>query len=412
MDIVLDEKQSLALDLLKRGKNVLVTGPGGSGKSMLVTVAVRDFVARRKKVGVTSTTGQSANLIGGCTLHSFLGISLGDMPSDLLVQKIQRNSRKKKNWCETDLLIVDEVSMLDPVLFSKLNCIAKNLRRDTRPFGGMQLMLSGDFYQLPVVKSERFVFEADCWKECIEETVVLTSVKRQEDSEFREMLNRLRVGRVTSDDVHALKLLGKKRECDMTVKPTKLFCNNAEADAVNARELDALDADVYVYHVQVYKTPNTPARFDPSKKCNAPETLKLCAGADVLLLCNLDQENGLVNGSRGTVVSFNDRQLPVVAFPNRVTRTIDYNIWEIKEDGIVVASVSQVPLRLAYAITIHKSQGMTLESAMIDLARVFEYGQAYVALSRVKTAKNLIVRNVTRESFKVHPKARGFYDSL
>lgn len=411
MEIILDDKQSLALDLLKQGKNILVTGPGGSGKSLLVNVVVSAFKKVGKKVGVTSTTGQSANLIGGYTLHSFLGISLGDMSHDMLFKRIMVHNKKKKNWTETDLLVIDETSMLDPVLFTKLDRLAKKIRHSNRPFGGIQLMLAGDFYQLPVVNSGKFVFEADCWSECINEIVLLTDIKRQNDGEFRDILNRLRVGNGTCDDFEYLKRLGSKEECDMSIRPTKLFCMNEHADIVNAQELASIaTADVYVYNMQISKPKRVTC--DVTKKCNAVKTLKLCEGAEVLLLINLDQEGGLVNGSRGTVVHFTKNHIPIIRFINGVTRKIDYNVWEINEDGHVIATITQIPLRLAYAITIHKSQGMTLESASIDLSGVFEYGQAYVALSRVKNPSNLIVKNVSSKSFRVHPKAKAFYEAL
>lgn len=411
MEPVLDCKQNLALEFVKKGRNVLVTGPGGCGKSLLVSVVISVFTKMGKKVGVTSMTGQSANLIGGYTLHSFLGIRLGDMEYDMLLRHIMTNSRKRKNWADTDLLVVDEASMLDPVLFTKLNRIAKKIRHSDRPFGGLQLMLAGDFYQLPVVNSDKFVFEADCWSECIDEIVLMTDVKRQEDGEFRSILNRLRVGNGTCDDFEYLKRLGTKEECDLAIRPTKLFCMNEHADIVNARELDAIETtNVYVYNLQVVKSKSV--MCDVTKKCNAPKTLKLCEGAEVLLIINLDQECGLINGSRGTIVHFTKNHLPVVKFINGITRKINYNVWEINEDGRAIANITQIPLKLAYAITIHKSQGMTLESASIDLADVFEYGQAYVALSRVKYPLNLIVKNVSSKSFKVHPKARAFYDAL
>lgn len=408
----LDELQSVAFSLLKRGKNVLVTGPGGCGKSSLVKFVVCDYLSNGKNVGVTSTTGHSAVLIGGCTLHSFLGIGLGDLSKDLLLHQIRINAKKLNVWTTVELLVIDEVSMLDSELFDKLNYLAKILRNNELPFGGIQLLLSGDFYQLPVVKSGRFVFEADSWNECVEDVVVLTSVKRQANSVFRNMLNRLRVGDGSPEDFAFLEQLGKKKESDLSIRPTKLFCLNSDVDAINSMELEKLDGPVYVYHLQVLKVCKQSPNFDASKLCNAPETLKLCVGAEVILLSNNDVKNGLVNGRRGTVVGFSNKQLPEVKFFDGVKKSIDFHKWEIKEEGKVVAAVFQIPLRLAYAITIHKSQGMTLESASIDLNGVFESGQAYVALSRVKSADNLIVRNASKQSFKVHPKAKQFYESL
>lgn len=413
--VVLDVKQKQCLQLLKKGKNVLVSGPGGSGKSTLINSVIRLFEKKGKKVGVTATTGGASLLIGGTTVNSYLGIGLGDQPKMELLMKLQK-SPKRTNWIKTDLLIIDEVSMLSPDLFDKLFWIGQQIRNDPRPFGGMQILLSGDFYQLPVVKCDKFVFEAESWGRTIQKIVLLTLVKRQSNPEFRDLLNRLRVGEGREEDFAFLASLGSKKEKDMEVRPTKLFCKNEDVDAFNIKKLNELDEEeVYKYELEVdvpEDTSSLPRHFDPTKRCNAPQIVRLCKGAEVLLLYNINIEEGLVNGSRGTVIGFSEDQMPIVRFLNGVERTIEYMTWEIKEGRRVIALITQIPLRLAYAITIHKSQGMSLESAFINLSGVFEYGQAYVALSRVKTPDNLIVKNATKRSFKVHPKAKQFYRNL
>lgn len=411
--VVLDKNQKECLKLLQDGRNVLVSGPGGSGKSTLIKYAIKAFEKNGKKVGITATTGSASLLIGGTTVHSYLGIGLGDEDKMELLMRIQK-SPKRYNWVTTDLLIIDEVSMLSPRLFDNLHWLGQQLRNDPAPFGGLQILLSGDFYQLPVVKCEEFVFEAKNWEKVIKDIVILTQSKRQTNPEFRDLLNRLRTGHETTEDFEYLKNLGKRKEDDMKIKPTKLFCRNGDVDIVNSKKLKELKSEIYKYELDVeFPTGNTPPpNFDPAKRCTAPEIVKLCKGADVLLLYNLDIGGGLVNGSRGTVVEFSKDYMPIVKFLNGATKTIEYMTWDIKDGRKLIAHVNQVPLRLAYAITIHKSQGMTLESAVINLAGVFEYGQAYVALSRVKCPDNLIVRNVTKKSFKVNPKAKEFYEAL
>lgn len=412
--VVLDRKQNQCLQLLKKGENLLVSGPGGSGKSTLIRTVIRWFEKRGKNVGVTATTGSASVLIGGTTIHSYLGIGLGDQTKMDLLMKLQK-SPKRTNWTKTDLLIVDEVSMLSPELFDKLFWLGQQLRNDQRPFGGMQILLSGDFLQLPVVKCDKFVFEAKNWERTIKNIFLLSQVKRQSNPEFRDLLNRLRVGNGTDGDFAFLKSLGAKKEKDMEVRPTKLFCKNEDVDVINIKKLNELNEEIYKYELDVEipeDAPSLPNNFNPAKRCNAPQIVRLCKGAEVLLLYNLNIEGGLVNGSRGTVTGFSEDKMPIVRFLNGIEITIGYTTWEIKEGRQVIALVTQIPLRLAYAITIHKSQGMSLDSAFINLSGVFEYGQAYVALSRVKSPDNLIVKNATKSSFKVHPKAKQFYQNL
>ena len=366
----LTSKQKLALDYMVKGENVFLTGPSGTGKSLVISTFKRQCGLSRK-IGITSTTGMSAILIGGSTVHSFLGIGLGNGSVDSIVKNIKMKPFFKKRWVELDTLIIDEVSMLSPELFDKLEEVARILRRKIPkrmlkkseekepPFGGMQIILTGDFLQLPVVQSDNFCFEARSWKNCVTHTVNLTEIMRQTDNEFQEVLNDLRYGNVTE---RAVSLLNSRTNVKLEnkdgIKPTKIFTTNYSVDNLNFQELEKLeDPDIFQYDIEVklegFHKDYIEKIEKIKKNCIAPETLQICKNAQVMLLYNLDLECGLANGSRGIVTGFvND--FPKVCFVNGEERIIDYHTWEIIEGDKKLASVSQLPLKLAWAITVHK----------------------------------------------------------
>jgi ATP-dependent DNA helicase PIF1 len=416
--IRLRPKQEEAYSYMVRGENIFITGAGGVGKSALIKMFMKMY-QYSKQIVLTSTTGTSALLLNGTTIHSYLGIGYGNGSVEALVDKICGWGWLRKRWLSIECLIIDEISMLDPDLFDKLEEIARSVRRNDKPFGGIQLILSGDYCQLPCVGTDKFCFEAKSWSKCIKRTVYLNEIIRQSDTMFQKVLNKVRIGIV---DKQVKKILdsriGVKLHNDYGIKPTKLYSKNCDVDRVNDEELDVLAEDgrqFYEYAMDTVVYPGvsnkTAAKEKFNKNCTAPKVLQLCEGSQVMLLKNLDIQNGLANGSRGVVTSFFG-DIPVVRFLNGVERVIDYDTWEVTENDKKILRARQVPLKVAYAISIHKSQGCSLDYAEIDLSGVFEYGQAYVALSRVKSLEGLSIIDIDYEYIQAHPEAVAYYESL
>jgi len=435
------EEQRTAINAVLEGKSIFLTGAGGTGKSFLLQTLYNEYTATGKTMAVTAMTGCAAlllNPIPAKTLHSWAGIGLGKDPLSVLVSSIAMNGRKKKAWRSTDCLVIDEVSMLTPALLETLERIGSIIRKGNsgKPFGGLQVVLVGDFHQLPpVVKDGQpisFAFESPTWTKIIQESFQLQKIHRQKDVVFQQILQQARRGEISPE---AVTLLMERKGISwkgQPIKPTLLFTRNVDVDDINEAHLNKLAGDVVSF---VAETKGAPSDGTLDKFCGAsgaldgiPEAelnmlvskldkdapyepvLKLKVGAQVMLLTNLDQEGGLVNGSRGVVRGFSSDGLPLVKFINTLTPiAIKHAIWST-EKGI---GRKQIPLRLAYALTIHKAQGMSLDSALVDVGpATFEYGQAYVALSRVRSLESLYVFAFDAKSFKVHPAVKSFYEKL
>ncbi len=424
---VLNVKQQQALDLMSRGKNIFLTGQAGSGKTMLINI-FKQMYSNTRTIAITAMTGIAAVLIGGQTIHSYLGINLGQGTAQELTDRIVKNSKVKQRWVGLDVLIIDEISMLSPELFDKLEQIARNIRCPparlmktiVQPvFGGIQIIAIGDMLQIPVVNSDGFCFEAKSWPDCIDHVVELTEIMRQSDKEFQDVLSDIRFGIVSKRVKKLLKSrMDVKLENTLGIEPTKIFTTNRDVDVLNEKELDKLaieGATFYEYNTEInffeFVQNREQALEKYRKNLLAPFILQLCKGAQVMLTCNLDVENGLANGSRGVVIDFAN-ELPVVRFLDGQEHIIDYYTREIEENGKRSVSITQIPLRLAWACTAHRSQGSTLDLAIVDLSNVFEYGQAYVALSRVRDTKGLSISHINFDTIRAHPKAVLFYQNL
>jgi ATP-dependent DNA helicase PIF1 len=416
----LNEKQKEAFEFMKNKINIFITGSAGCGKTFLVKQYKKVFGMTRK-IGITSTTGTSALLINGTTLHSFLGIGLGNKSVNALASGIFCKPYLKKRWLELESLIIDEISMLTPELFDKLENVARIIRGNDFPFGGIHLILTGDGLQLPCVDSEKMFFEASSWNTCIRKIVYLKEIVRQKDVEFQKCLNEVRVGNLSLESEKMLNSrIGIKLHNDYNIKPTRMFPTNKNVDKINAFELDKLANDVnhiYEYNMEFtfFKKPKNEEKermINKFKKNSiVPEVLQLCKGVQVMLLKNIDIEAGLANGSRGIVIHFLD-DMPVVRFISGIERCITHESWIYEENEKEVMTIEQIPLKIAFAFSIHKAQGITLDYAEIDLENIFEYGQAYVALSRIKNLDGLSITNLDIHKIQAHPKALEFYQNL
>jgi len=406
----MNEEQTFILNVALAGRSLFMTGPGGVGKSYMIH-HIRNQL-RHKNVHVTALTGCAAVLIKGTTLHSWAGLKISnfDKSAEFIVDTMSKKILWR--WKKTHVLVIDEVSMLSKELFEKLNEIGQIVRNNSRPFGGIQLIFSGDFFQLPpVVKSEiddteKFAFCSPVWNTLFcNTTFELTQIMRQKDEIFIRILNKIRNGNI---DEEVITTLESRMNLDTTdnIEPTQLMCMRHEVNRINNEQMIELEDDIQV-HKWSTKTSGTNINKITVKQwendCQCEKTLFLAIGAQVVLLHNKFQEDfELINGSRGVIEGFNDDGDPIVQFKT-FTLEIPKHVWEFETyNGDLKHSVSQYPLKLAWALTVHKSQGMTLDSVVLDISNIFEEGQAYVALSRVKSLDGLYIKNMNAHKIKAN----------
>jgi ATP-dependent DNA helicase PIF1 len=434
------DEQIKAFAAYTQGKNIFVTGPGGTGKTALIKYIQKDAVRKGYNIQVCALTGCAAVLLEckAKTLHSWAGIGLGKGSFDQLVTKISKNRFLKSNWKSTDILVVDEVSMMSQKLFELLDAIGKAIRKDSRPFGGIQLIFSGDFYQLPPVgdkdelESSKFCFESMLWSQTFskENHIQLTKIFRQSDPIYQKILNQIREGRLKrSSNEMLLHSVGREIPDNLCIRPTKLFPTRNKVDQVNTREMNALNTEEkefkLKYHSDLEMTATELLKrrqftreqiqtellyLKGNLRCD--EVVKLKIGSQVMCIINIELDNGatLCNGSQGIITRLSEQGLPVVKFGAFET-VMGYHIWP--SENIPGIGVSQLPLILAWALTIHKAQGATLDVAEIDAGSgIFECGQTYVALSRVKSIEGLYLTSFDASKIKVSRKVQEFYLSL
>lgn len=438
----LSQEQQIAFDKYVEGHNIFITGPGGSGKSALIKLIRQHAYNRFKDIQVTALTGCAAVLLNcnAKTLHSWAGIGLGNGTIEHLVNKITKNKFSKSLWKSTDILVIDEVSMLSLKLFNLLNEIGKVVRKNQKPFGGIQLIFSGDFFQLPPVgdnlepDTQRFCFESDDWNSVFHRDcqIQLKKIFRQTDNTYATILNQIREGKIKrKSNELLLQYVGRPLDQNLVAEPTKLYPTRNKVENINYTKMATLEGDEKIFCIKYLKDlemtkadrirrqdfTDKDIQFELDFLANnliCEKEMKLKVGAQVMCIINIQTETGMevCNGSQGIVTRFCEiTGCPEVKFNNGIQRIMTKHVWE--SDKIPGVGVSQVPLILAWALTIHKSQGATMDAAEIDVgSNIFECGQTYVALSRVKSLEGLYLTSFDATRIRINRKVKEFYESL
>jgi len=437
--IKLSQEQENALQLFEKGKNIFLTGPGGSGKTELIKRIVEIANKQHKRIQVCALTGCAAVLLGcpgSKTIHSWSGIGIASGPFGRVVDRVIKNGYKNKMWNSVDVLVIDEISMMSKKIFEVLDIIGRRARRDEKtPFGGIQVVFSGDFYQLPPVgdrddeDTSAFCFESDRWNDIFmkENVIQLKTIFRQTDTNYTKVLNQIRVGKLYKSSYDLIMTRVGLTYPDNGIKPTILLPRRRDVEQININELEKLKGDVFTYNLSVekkkasanniFKKADDPIKSDIEIKqlrtsIIADDKLVLKVGTQVMCIANIDVDGALpiVNGSQGVVIEITNG-FPKVKFLNGLIKVFGYHTWTTENmDGI---SIKQIPLIHSWAITIHKAQGVTLDLAEIDAgSNIFECGQTYVALSRVKSLEGLYLSAFNPQKIKVNEKVQKFYSTI
>lgn len=402
-----DMTQDQALAILKTGAHVFLTGEAGSGKTHTIR-AYTDYLRHHEiDFAVTASTGIAATHIHGMTIHSWSGIGVQSELDDEALKHIADNRYVAKRIKQAKVLIIDEVSMLDGRVLTLVERVCRKVRKLGLPFGGLQVVLVGDFFQLPPVANKNkggqaveFAFDSEVWRALQPTVCYLTEQHRQEDSVFLNILSAIR--RNEFDETHyesisERMIVASELPDDMT----RLYSHNTNVDTLNATELKRLSGKTHAYTMAL----RGPEALTSAlvRGCLSPERLELKIGATVMFTKN-NSGAGYVNGTLGTVIGFTEeKKYPIVKTKDGMKIETEPMEWTIAEGDEVFAKVTQIPLRLAWAMTIHKSQGVSLDAAVMDLSQTFEYGQGYVALSRVRTLSGIHLLGVNARAFQVHP---------
>ncbi len=396
-------RQLQALQLMMDGRSVFLTGAPGAGKTYVLNDFIQLAKRRGENVAVTASTGIAATHIGGSTIHSWSGLGILDVLSDYDLERISSKPPLVKRYNATDVLVIDEISMLHGQRLDMVNTLAKRLRQNPAPFGGMQVILVGDLFQLPPINRGSdmadFAHLSQAWAELDPVVCYLTEQHRVRAGDtLLDLLGAMRRGDINEMHETALReRLQTQPETGVTV--TRLYSHNADVDSINQKHLDSIEAEQKMY--TMFSTGSKQKREQLMKSVLAPEQLVLKKGAEVMFVANNPAKN-FVNGTRGTVYDFIGSTPMVITTDGREIH-VEPHSWKLEEDGRVKAEVSQLPLRLAWAITIHKSQGMSLDAAEIDLSRSFTPGMGYVALSRVRSMDGIYLTGVNQMALTLHP---------
>ena len=394
--------QKQAMDLLMMGKNVFLTGQAGSGKTYLLNQFIGWLKENKIPAAVTASTGIAATHLNGQTIHSWSGIGIRSTLTPTELKKISGNPNLKTKIQKARVLIIDEISMFHGYRLDMVNQVCREIRRDGRPFGGMQVILCGDFFQLPPINEENFpernfAFRSTAWEELAPTICYLSEQHRQWDEDYLKVLNDIRSSEVNEATYERLAgRMHKKPEDGLAF--TRLFTHNRDVDAINNAQLAKINKPARIFRMEEEGIRELAEAL--KKGCLAPEELVLKEGAAVMFVKN-NPYKGYMNGTLGTVTGWDDDGWPVVTTNNGPEITVYPASWMIEDDDKTLAEICQVPLRLAWAITVHKSQGMSLDAAVADLSKSFTYGMGYVALSRVKSLSGLCLLGINQTAFLV-----------
>jgi ATP-dependent DNA helicase PIF1 len=405
--------QEDALAILESGRSVLLTGAAGAGKTYVLNQFIRRAKKQGKSVAVTATTGLAATHLNGTTIHAWSGIGVHDTFTKHLATSLGKTRQELIK--KADVLVIDEISMLHDYRLDMVDEVLRAVREKPEPFGGMQVVLCGDFFQLPPVnraggRQGSFVTSSQVWLQNVFTICYLQTQFRQRDDEFyTTILNGIRAGMLTRNQLQALQDRAQAVEDPFTPR-TRLLTVNVDVDEVNLEQLDELAGDVHEYVMETHGSKQYVEQLQRS--CLAPEILQLKLGAQVMCIKNA-QDRKYANGSLGKVIDFEQGTgHPVIELTSGRHVIIRPDTWELMDGEKRRASLIQLPLRLAWAITVHKSQGMTLDAARIDLRRAFVEGMGYVALSRVRSIKHLILDGLNGMALRVSPLARQIETEL
>ena len=439
----LTDEQYLAFEEFKAGHNLFITGPGGVGKSFLINLFVMHCNQVGKNVQVCALTGCAAILLGlhAKTIHSWSGIHYCKGPKDDIIKRVNKSWPIKSRWKKTRVLIIDEVSMMSKKMLIILEELGRRIRNQPSPFGGIQVVFCGDFYQLPPVCKDRsddslFCFEAPVWKKlfALDKHIQLTKIFRQKDPRYLELLAEIREGTISGDNIQ---LLRERIEVTKPENITQLFPLRASVDHVNKTKYSELAnqettyALVPNYNMERYCRTGAQIDSDKLRKCrglneeqrgrelerlykqaNCMKKLTLKKGTYIMCIANIALEQGIANGTQGIVEDFvGVDNAPLIRFNNGTVKTLSRYCWQSEDYPTI--GFKQYPVVLAWATTIHKMQGSSLEQAIMDLgSNVFEAGQIYVGLSRVKSLEGLYLTKFNPRVIKTNPKVREFYRQL
>jgi len=465
----LSQEQEFVINKCLSGENLFITSSAGCGKSLLIKILKNIYLPTNleknksvenlknilkkydnvefKKLQVCAMTGVASILLecNAKTIHSWSGIGISNGTKEEILKKVKKSSYYKKNWCDIEILIIDEVSMMSQHMFEVLDYIGQNIRRNNKPFGGIQIIMFGDCFQLPPVckdphdkPKKNFCFESPLWFDTfpIENNIELVKIFRQTDERFKEILNQIREGKIRRNvNEFLINYVGRERNLDI-IQPTKLFPKRSQVDYINSFEMNKLDNDIYEYEIKyVNDLPMNERQMQLRKQftnedianelnylqSNIPceKLIELKLGAQVMCLVNINvsDERPICNGSQGVIIGFTNEEdedvkcLPIIRFSKGFNHVMGYYTWE--SENIPGIGVKQIPLTLAWALTIHKSQGATMDAIEVDAGTgIFECGQTYVALSRVRTLEGLYLSAFDINRIKVNGKVIKFYEKI